>query len=66
MPIYLRGKNADLHLALALIGNPDIIFLDEPTAGLDVEGRVSLHEQIRALKSQRKNDNSCKPRYGGS
>ena len=26
-------------------------FLDEPTAGLDVEGRLSLHEQIRQLKA---------------
>ena len=42
------------HLALALIGNPDIIFLDEPTAGLDALGRASLHEQIRKLKSQGK------------
>ncbi len=48
------GQKRRLHLALALIGNPDIIFLDEPTAGIDVEGRVSLHEQIRALKSQGK------------
>ena len=32
----------------------DIIFLDEPTAGLDALGRVSLHEQIRKLKSQGK------------
>ena len=48
------GQKRRLHLALALIGNPDIIFLDEPTAGLDVEGRVSLHEQIRTLKSQGK------------
>ena len=46
------GQKRRLHLALALIGNPDIIFLDEPTAGLDVEGRASLHEQIRKLKSQ--------------
>ena len=44
------GQKRRLHLALALIGNPDIIFLDEPTAGLDVEGRLSLHEQIRNLK----------------
>lgn len=48
------GQKRRLHLALALVGNPDIIFLDEPTAGLDVEGRLSLHNQIRKLKSQGK------------
>ena len=48
------GQKRRLHLALALIGNPDIIFLDEPTAGLDVEGRLSLHDHIRKLKSQGK------------
>ena len=48
------GQKRRLHLALALISNPDILFLDEPTAGLDVEGRLSLHEQIRKLKSQEK------------
>ena len=45
------GQKRRLHLALSLISNPDIIFLDEPTAGLDVEGRLSLHEQILKLKS---------------
>lgn len=45
------GQKRRLHLALALIGDPDIIFLDEPTAGLDVEGRLALHEQIRRLKA---------------
>ncbi len=48
------GQKRRLHLALALIGNPDILILDEPTAGLDVEGRVSLHELIRQLKSKGK------------
>lgn len=48
------GQKRRLHLALALIGNPEIIFLDEPTAGLDVEGRVALHNHIRRLKSQGK------------
>lgn len=48
------GQKRRLHLALALISNPDIIFLDEPTAGLDVEGRLSLHSQIRKLKEQGK------------
>ena len=48
------GQKRRLHLALALVNRPDIIFLDEPTAGLDVEGKVSLHNQIRALKKQGK------------
>lgn len=48
------GQMRRLHLALAMLGNPEIIFLDEPTAGLDVEGRVALHEEIRRLKSQGK------------
>lgn len=48
------GQKRRSHLALALINNPDIIFLDEPTAGLDVEGRLSLHEQIQRLKSNGK------------
>ena len=48
------GQKRRLHLALALVSNPDIVFLDEPTAGLDVEGRISLHEQIRRLKNQGK------------
>lgn len=48
------GQKRRLHLALALTRNPDILFLDEPTAGLDVEGRLSLHNQIRQLKSMGK------------
>lgn len=48
------GQKRRLHLALALISDPDIVFLDEPTAGLDVEGRISLHSQIRKLKEQGK------------
>lgn len=48
------GQKRRLHLALALIGNPPIVILDEPTAGLDVEGRISLHYHIRNLKKQGK------------
>ena len=48
------GQKRRLHLVLALINNPDIIFLDEPTAGLDVEGRMALHTQIRKLKEDGK------------
>lgn len=48
------GQKRRLHLALALISDPDIVFLDEPTAGLDVEGRVSLHAEIHKLKARGK------------
>ncbi|AWE07652.1 ABC transporter ATP-binding protein [Lysinibacillus sp. 2017] len=48
------GQKRRLHLVLAMIGDPEIIFLDEPTAGLDVEGRVALHEEIRTLKKRGK------------
>ena len=48
------GQKRRLHLAIALIGDPDIIFLDEPSAGLDVEARASLHDVIRSLKQQGK------------
>lgn len=46
------GQKRRLHLALALAQDPKILFLDEPTAGLDVEARVSLHDQIRKLKQK--------------
>ncbi|WP_066498132.1 ABC transporter ATP-binding protein [Abyssisolibacter fermentans] len=48
------GQKRRLHLMLALISNPNVVFLDEPTAGLDVEGRVSLHKEIRKLKEDGK------------
>lgn len=48
------GQKRRLHLALAMTEDPDILFLDEPTAGLDVEGRNALHKEIRRLKEKGK------------
>lgn len=43
------GQRQRVLFALALCGNPDILFLDEPTVGLDVEARRMLWEEIRKL-----------------
>ena len=43
------GERQRLMFALALCGDPDLLFLDEPTVGLDVASRRSLWERIREL-----------------
>ena len=48
------GNQQKVLLAKWMFAEPDILILDEPTAGLDVEGRIVLHEQIRQLKAQGK------------
>lgn len=48
------GQRQRLYFALAICGNPDVLFLDEPTAGLDVEARHHFWEQIRAFVQQGK------------
>jgi len=46
------GQKRKLHLVLSIVSDPEIIFLDEPTAGLDVEARAELHKMLRSLKSE--------------
>lgn len=43
------GQRQRVLFALALCGDPDLLFLDEPTVGLDVEARRTLWEEIRKL-----------------
>lgn len=43
------GQRQRTLFALAICGNPDLLFLDEPTVGLDVESRRALWEEIRRL-----------------
>jgi ABC-2 type transport system ATP-binding protein len=40
------GQQQRLYFALAVCGDPDVLFLDEPTVGMDVEGRRSFIERI--------------------
>ena len=43
------GQKQRLYFALALVGNPDVLFLDEPTTGLDVEARRNFWDCIGNL-----------------
>lgn len=51
---YSKGMTQRLQIARGLINNPDVIFLDEPTIGLDPLGARQLRELIKALKQQGK------------
>ncbi|MET9360130.1 ABC transporter ATP-binding protein [Streptomyces sp. NPDC006632] len=44
------GEKRRLDLALALLARPEVLFLDEPTTGLDAEGRRDTWELVRALR----------------
>jgi len=46
------GQQRRLALALAVAHRPEVLFLDEPTAGLDVGTRVELHRLIRELQAE--------------
>ena len=46
---YSGGMRRRLDIAMSLIGNPQIIFLDEPTTGLDPEGRIEVWQVIQNL-----------------
>jgi len=49
---YSGGMRRRLDLAASLMHNPDLLFLDEPTTGLDPQSRAQVWEEVRALNSQ--------------
>jgi ABC-2 type transport system ATP-binding protein len=51
---YSKGMKQRLHLARGLINDPEIIFLDEPTLGLDPEIAIDTRNMIRELVEKRK------------
>jgi len=46
------GEQQRLSLALALVGRPEVVFLDEPTAGVDPEGRLTIRQVICELRDR--------------
>ena len=49
---YSGGMTRRLDIAMSLVGTPAVIFLDEPTTGLDPEGRLEVWRVIRELARQ--------------
>jgi len=49
---YSGGMRRRLDIAMSLTGNPPIIFLDEPTTGLDPQARLEVWQAIRELAAQ--------------
>ncbi len=46
---YSGGMTRRLDIAMSLIGSPSVIFLDEPTTGLDPEGRIEVWNTVKEL-----------------
>jgi ABC-2 type transport system ATP-binding protein len=49
---YSGGMRRRLDIAMSLVGNPPVVFLDEPTTGLDPQGRLEVWQAVKELAGQ--------------
>ncbi|EUJ35265.1 ABC transporter [Brochothrix thermosphacta DSM 20171 = FSL F6-1036] len=63
---YSGGMKRRVNIGAALIHNPEIIFMDEPTVGIDPQSRNKIYEIIEELKKSRKNNNLYYALHGRS
>jgi ABC-2 type transport system ATP-binding protein len=49
---YSGGMKRRINLAIALMGNPQLLFLDEPTVGVDPQSRNNIYENIESLRDK--------------
>ena len=49
---YSGGMRRRLDIAMSLMGNPDVLFLDEPTTGLDPQNRIAMWDLVKNLSKK--------------
>ncbi len=49
---FSGGMKRRINLAIALMGNPELLFLDEPTVGIDPQSRNNIYETIESLRDK--------------
>ena len=55
------GQRRRLDVAVGVVGRPELLFLDEPTAGFDPQARREFHDLVRAARATSTGRRSCSP-----